>query len=99
MRVTRRTRFRKIRYYVAAPIVGDHDPGELGRQVSRFRDDPDARLGPPRAGYDAAKVVVVDSDGFAGELEGTDRGQRGDQEDAKTNAHHSKEQHSFRHTV
>ena len=62
-------RFRKIRYQVAAPIVGDHDPGELGGQVSRFRDHPDARLGPAWAAHHPAKVVVVDPDGFAGELE------------------------------
>ncbi len=92
-------RFRKIRYHVAAPIVGDHDPGEFGGQVSRFCDNPDARLGPSRAVHNPAKVVVVDSDGFARELEGTNSDQRGDQEDREANAGRSLRQRSFPHIV
>src|SRR6266540_1979861 len=43
-------------------IIGDDDLDELGRQIARFGDHPDACFGPARAGNDAADVVAVDVD-------------------------------------
>ena len=52
-------RLGQIGNQIPAAIVGDHDLGEARRQLSRFRDDPDAGLGPFRSAHDAANVVAV----------------------------------------
>ena len=57
---------RQIGHEVAAAIVGDHDLDELGRQVGRFRDDPDARFRPLRAGDHTAEIPAADADSVGG---------------------------------
>jgi hypothetical protein len=55
-------RSRQVRDDVAALIVGDDALGILGRQLGRFRDDPDAGFWSVRADDHAANVVLVDLD-------------------------------------
>ena len=59
-------RLREVGQDVPPPVVGDHDPGELRRQLGRLRDHPHARLGSARAGDGAADVVGVDRDRITG---------------------------------
>ena len=53
-------RFGQVGDEIAPLIVRDDDLDRLGRQVARFRNDPDAGLRAARSGDDAADVVVVD---------------------------------------
>ena len=55
-------RSRQIRQDVASLVVGDHNSGELRRQLRGFRDHPHAGLGTFRARDDAADVIGIDGD-------------------------------------
>ena len=54
----------KLRQYVAPAIISDHDLHEFGRQVSRFRDHPNASFRPIRAADHAADGVFADANCF-----------------------------------
>ena len=84
-------RLREVGDDVASAVVGDDDLREPRRQVVRFGDHPDARLGSLRAGDDAADVVVVDRHGTVALL-GARPGQRRDpdQPDAERDGAHQR---------
>ena len=65
---------------ITSAIVCDDDLDELRREIRRLCDHPDACLRPLRARDDAAEVVGVDADRFAGRLTGLDPGLRGGQQ-------------------
>ena len=51
-------RGRQLGHHVPALIVGDHDLDEIRRQIFRFRDDPDAGLGPGAAADDPSDEAL-----------------------------------------
>ena len=87
-------RFREIGQQVPATIVGDHDPRELRREVRRFRNHPDSRLGPLRTRHHATHVVLIDTDGVGRALAGARVRPRGRQQRRKSGDRHAGTQHA-----
>ena len=78
----------QVGHHIAPATIGDDDLGEFGRQVGRFRDDPDAGFRPVGAGHHACEVVVADRDGFQGALLGAHRGPRQECQNHSDGARH-----------
>ena len=89
-------RFRKVGHHVTPPVVGDHDPDELRRELGRLRDHPHAGLGPARAAHDAPDVVVVDRDRLVrgGRARSGSR-QQGDDADGETETRPCRGWHAY----
>ncbi len=92
-------RLREVGQQVAAPLIGDDDPGEPGGEVAGFRDHPDSGLRSRGAGDHAADIVSVHLDRLAVERAGTASRREGGREGAQAGRDRGGEPDRFRSHV
>ena len=83
-------RRRQVGDEVAATVVGDDDPGELGGQLGGFGDHPDAGFRPFRTGNDARNIGAADLDRRG--RTGRDCGRRKNQRRCNGDSSHARQQ-------